>query len=90
MSSPQLTFHEETAAAPPQRNNNNTEDIVVVKDKAEKAVDMIINAADSLNKLFKCNPCNRYRLQQLAYEQKTEQQHKNFDVSVYKTFFMDD
>lgn len=73
---------------PPQAAAQNGQ-VVEEKDNAEKAVDLIINVSDRLNKFFRCNPCNKYRLQQLAYEQKAEQK-TNFDVAVYKTFFMDD
>eukprot|EP00545_Synedropsis_sp_CCMP1620_P002463 CAMPEP_0119004106 /NCGR_PEP_ID=MMETSP1176-20130426/957_1 /TAXON_ID=265551 /ORGANISM="Synedropsis recta cf, Strain CCMP1620" /LENGTH=111 /DNA_ID=CAMNT_0006955779 /DNA_START=40 /DNA_END=375 /DNA_ORIENTATION=+ len=80
-------------AMPREHDDDEQEQLVVVvmqKDGAEKAVDMIINAAETLNKFIRCNPCQKYVLQQLAFEQKAADQEKNFDVTVYKTFFMDD
>lgn len=81
------TMDTEARRTPPQAAQNC--EVAEEKDNAEKAVDMIIDVSDRLNKFFWCNPCNKYRLQQLAYEQKAEQK-TNFDVAVYKTFFMDD
>lgn len=53
-------------------------------------VDMFINASNAINKFFKCNPCNRYVLKQVDYEQKVEALNGTFDLQVYQQFFADD